>query len=328
MIVHVFIALTMVMMLAGCHDHKYESVGVQPNMTQRQLDSLRFARTHHYSQNYNFVVKADSLSLLEQQPEELLNGMVTDTVNVYRHDHLVVADIRIIPTDSIDSVWVQVARDQTTFGWAREKALLKDVVPDDPISQFISTFSDTHLLIFLIVISVIAVAYLMRTIFKRNAKIVHFNDINSFYPTLLAIIVASAATFYNSIQLFAPDAWQNFYFHPRLNPFSVTPLLSVFLISVWAMVIVAVAAIDVVRRTLPFGEALLYLCGLAGICAINYIVFSITTLYYIGYPLFAAYLYYAIRVYYKRSRCSFYCGKCGAPMHSKGRCPVCGAENY
>lgn len=327
-LIHIIVAAVIMLAVAGCHDSKPGTTATNTDLTERQVDSLRFARTHHYSQNYNFVVKADSISLLEQQPEEFLNRMITDTVTVYRHDHLVVADIRIIPSDSIDSVWVQVARDQTTFGWAREKALLKDVVPDDSISQFISTFSDTHLLIFLIVISLISAAYLMRTIFRRNAKIVHFNDISSFYPTLLAIIVASAATFYSSIQLFAPDAWQNFYFHPTLNPFNVAPLLSVFLISVWAMVIVGVAAVDVVRRSLPAGEALLYLCGLAGVCAINYIVFSLTTLYYIGYPLFAAYLYYAIRVYYKRARCAFICGNCGTPMRKKGRCPVCGTENY
>ena len=296
-------------------------------MTQEQADSAKFAATHHYSINYNFVVKTDSVNLVRQQPEEVISRLPTDTVAIYRHDHIAVADIRIIPADSIDTVWIQVARDQETFGWIHESSLLPCVVPSDPISQFISTFSDTHLLIFLIIISVISSAYLTRTILRRNAKIVHFNDINSFYPTLLALIVASSATLYSSIQMFAPDMWRHFYFHPTLNPFNVPPTLGIFIASVWAMLIVGLAAVDVVRNILPTGQALLYLCGLAAVCAVNYIVFSLTTLYFVGYFLYAAYLYVALKRYFTKFRQTYVCGNCGAPMSGKGRCPSCGREN-
>ena len=265
-----------------------------------EADSTCFYETHHYGQNFNFVVKADSLMLVRQQPVEILSRMHTDTITVYRGDHVAVAEIRVLPADSIDSVWVQIARDQETFGWLHESSLLPSVVPDDPISQFISTFSDVYLLIFLIVISVISVAYLMRTIFKRNARIVHFNDIPTFYPTALALTVAAAAVLYSSIRMFAQDTWQHFYFNPTLNPFIVPPALGIFLVSVWAMLIIGLATVDVVRGILPTGEALLYLCGLAGVCALNYIIFSITTLYYVGYPLFIAYAAFAVYVYVKR----------------------------
>ena len=43
------------------------------------------------------------------------------------------------------------------------------------------------------------------------------------------------------------------------------------------------------------GEAILYLGGLAAICAVDYVVFSITTLYYLGYPLLIAYYVFALR---------------------------------
>lgn len=323
----VLITVTVLAAFVGCND-KDSAPKDTIVLTQEQQDSLHFVATHYYSLNYNFVVKADSVQLVKQQPEEVLNNMHTDTLAVYRHDHIAVAEIRIIPTDLVDSVWIQVARDQSTFGWVHESALLASVVPSDPISQFISAFSDTHLVVFLIIISVISVAYLMRTIFQRNAKIVHFNDIGSFYPTLLALIVASSATLYASIQLFAPDTWEHFYFHPTLNPFIVSPILGIFLISVWAMLIVGLAVVDVARNLLPASDALLYLCGLAGVCAINYIVFSIATLYYVGYVMYAAYVYFALRMYFTRFRCAYVCGSCGARMGSKGRCPVCGAENY
>ena len=118
--------------------------------------------------------------LLRQQPEEIVNKLETDSFAVTKGKPLVVADIRILPNDTIDSVWVRVATEDSAFGWAREKQLLNAVDPDTPISQFISLFSNTHLLIFLVIISLIGLSYLMRKIMKRNANIVHFNDINSF----------------------------------------------------------------------------------------------------------------------------------------------------
>ena len=310
----------------SCYSN-YGHRSVLTGYSERQRDSISFYDKHHYTNNYNFVVKSDSLVLLRQQPEELLSHFDTDSVVVYRHDTLVVADIRVLPADSVDSVWVQLARDQETFGWTHESTLLKKVEPDDPISQFISTFSDIHLLIFLGIIALMGSAYLMRKIAKKNAKIVHFNDIDSFYPTLLAILVASAATFYASIQLFAPETWRHFYFHPTLNPFTVPTILSIFLVSVWAMLIVALAVVDDVRKQMPLGEAVLYLCGLAGVCAIDYIVFSITTLYYIGYILWAAYIFFALQRYWFHARCCYVCGNCGAQLHCKGRCPYCGMWN-
>lgn len=36
-----------------------------------------------------------------------------------------------------------------TQGWIRESEMLAGVSPDDPISQFIDFFSNTHLLVFL-----------------------------------------------------------------------------------------------------------------------------------------------------------------------------------
>lgn len=318
--------LTLAITLVSCH-HRPVSSADTANYTVRQLDSLSFYATHHYTSNYNFVVKADSIMLSRQQPEEYLNKMRIDTVTVYRHDHIVVADIKVVPNDSVDSVWVQVARDQGTIGWAHESELTPNVVPDDPISQFISTFSNIHTLIFIIVICVIGAAYMLYYNQKRKAPLVHLRDIDSFYPTLLALIVALSATLYASIQLFAPDIWRHFYYHPTLNPFHVQPILATFLVSVWAMVIVFLAAIDDARHLLHFGAAVMYLAGLVGVCVINYIIFTITTLYYIGYLLLAAYIFIALRAYFTNHSSGYLCGKCGMRMRHKGRCPRCGAVN-
>ena len=281
------------------------------NLTERQLDSISFYTTHHYTQNYNFIVTGDSLVILEQQPEmmpvpDVLASEITvgdetmpmlslvDSLTLRKRDRLVVADITTVPTDSIDSVWVKVARDQHTQGWVRETALLNAVSPDDPISQFIDFFSDAHLLIFLAFCVVVGGAYGVRRLLRKGAKIVHFNDIPSFYPTLLCLLIASSAVLYSSIQLFAPEMWRHFYYHPSLNPYALPWHLGIFVSSVWAILIVAIATVDDVRHHLPVGETILYLGGLAAVCAVLYVVFSVTTLYYIGYPLLICYFVFAL----------------------------------
>jgi hypothetical protein len=219
---------------------------------------------------------------------------LVDTLILKRHDRIVVADIRTVPADSIDSVWVKVARDQLTQGWIHESELLKAVSPDDPISQFIDFFSDSHLLIFLAFCVVVGGAYGLRHLMRKGAKIVHFNDIPSFYPTSLCLLISSSAVLYSSIQLFGPESWRHFYYHPSLNPWALPWHLGLFVSSVWAILIVAIATVDDVRHHLPFGESLLYLSGLAAVCAVDYVIFSLTTLYYIGYPLLIVYMVFAI----------------------------------
>lgn len=296
-------------------------------VTEAQMDSISFYTAHHYTKNYNFLVKADSLPLVVQPPAEVISEMLVDTVYVKKKDVVVVADIMTISTDTIDSVWVQVARDQQTIGWTHENDLLTAVAPDNPISQFIDRFSDQHLLVILAFVVLVGALYVIMKLARRNAKIVHFNDIPSFYPTLLAILVAASAVFYSTIQLAAPDSWRHYYYHPTLNPFAVPLHLELFLFSVWAMLVVAMAAFDEIYRRLSASDAILYGLGLIGVCAANYVVFSISTLYYVGYPLLAVYVSWAVWRYHRRARRKLLCGRCGAPISQKGACPHCGAIN-
>ena len=305
----VFCLLTPVL-LTGCYNQGPITSDAW-NLTEQQLDSISFYTTHHYTQGYNFVISRDSLQVLEQQSEmmpvpdilalEFTTGddtkpllSLVDTLILKRHDRIVVADIRTVPADSIDSVLVKVARDQLTQGWIHESELLKAVSPDDPISQFIDFFSDSHLLIFLAFCVVVGGAYGLRHLMRKGAKIVHFNDIPSFYPTSLCLLISSSAVLYSSIQLFGPESWRHFYYHPSLNPWALPWHLGLFVSSVWAILIVAIATVDDVRHHLPFGESLLYLSGLAAVCAVDYVIFSLTTLYYIGYPLLIVYMVFAI----------------------------------
>ena len=268
----------------------YHEVAETPDAwvpTAEQMDSISFYTTHHYTHNYNFRVTADTLPLIVQHPSEFVSDMPIDTIKV-------VADIETLPRDTLDSVWVQVARDQATIGWIHESEMLTGVAPDNPISRFIDFFSDSHRLIMLAIVVLVAATYITWALSRRNAKIVHFNDIPSPYPTMLALLVAAAAVFYSTIQLYAPDSWRHYYYHPTLNPFAVPLHLEMFLFTVWALVLVAVAAFDDIRRQLSTSEALVYYLGLAGVCSIDYVVFSVSTLYYIGYPLLVVYAAFAL----------------------------------
>ena len=263
------------------------------DLTEQQLDSISFYTTHHYTQNYNFVVTGDSLVVVAQQPDDMSVPDVVsielesigeekkkDSITIRRNEHVMVADIKT---------------DQLTFGWIHENELLSKVSPDDPISQFIDAFSNTHLLVFLAFCILTGAAYGLRRLKRKGSKIVHFNDIRSCYPTALCLLIASSAVLYSSIQLFGPETWRHFYYHPSLNPFALPFWLGVFISSVWALIIVALATVDDVYHMLPLGEAILYLVGLAAVCAVLYVIFSVTTLYYIGYPLLIAYYYFAIK---------------------------------
>ena len=278
-------------LLSSCYNHGQQTPDAW-DLTRQQLDSISFSTTHHYTQSYNFLVRADHLPLADA-----IMPQTFDTMYVTRGERVVVADILIVPADTIDSVWVKVARDQITQGWIRESELLQGVSPDDPISQFIDFFSDTHLLVFLAFVTLVGGLYAVRRLYRRRAYIVHFNDIDSPYPTLLVTLIACSATLYASIQMFGAESWRHFYYHPSLNPFALPSHLGFFIASVWAIIVVALAAADDTIHRLQPTDAFLYLLGLGAVCAVVYVVFSISTLYYVGYLLLACYVVVAWRRY-------------------------------
>ena len=320
-LVRLFVIWLVSLLLCACYNHGQQSPDAW-DLSKQQLDSISFSTTHHYSQNYNFLVRAKLLPLADN-----LGDMAFDTMYVTKGQRIVVADIKTVPTDTIDSIWVKVARDQITQGWIHESELLDGVSPDDPISQFIDVFSNTHLLVFMAICVLVGSAYAMRKLLRRRAYIVHFHDIDSAYPAMLCVLIAMSATLYASIQMFGAESWRHYYFHPSLNPFALPFHLGLFVASVWAIVIVGVAALDDVRHQLPTFDALLYLSGLTAVCAVIYVVFTIFTLYYVGYLLLMAYIAFAVWCYQRHPHYPYRCGQCGGKMKKKGTCPHCGAVN-
>jgi hypothetical protein len=295
-------------------------VAVDAPEGSRAADSLEMLARHHYTYDTNFALQTDSISL-ECLP-------IKDTyTTIYRDERVVVAEFAINPTDSVDSVWVKLAHSQERQGWIREKELIESFVPTDSISQAIYAISRTHLAYFIIVIALFFCMAVLRAFMRKKLRLVYFNDIDSAYPMALCLITAFSATLYESIQIFAPEVWVDFYFNPTLSPFQVPFVLSVFLASIWLYLLVFLAAIDDSFRQLSFGTAIFYMFGVTSACICCYTLFIFTTHFYVGYLLLAALTYLSVSRFRMMSGYKYRCGQCGERLKEKGVCPHCGAVN-
>ena len=196
------------------------------------------------------------------------------------------------------------------------------------ISQAIYLFSDTHASYFIIIFALFVAVWLFRAFRRKQLRMVYFNDIDSLYPLLLCLLMAFCATIYESIQVFAPETWQHFYFNPTLSPFKVPLVLSAFLMGIWLFIVVLLAVLDDLFRQLSPAAAVFYLLGLASCCIFCYFFFILTTSIYVGYLFLTAFVW----VFLKRLRISllasrYRCGRCGQKLREKGVCPHCGAIN-
>lgn len=274
--------------------------------------------SRNYAQNTNLELYADSVAL-EQLP------LKDVSIPLYKGDRVVIVDFAVLPDDATDSLWVKVAHTQDVQGWVRECDLKDQFVPTDSVSQFIYFFSRTHVPYFLVICACFVVFGLIRLYRRKVICLVWFHDIDSFYPLLLCVLLAFCAVLYESIQQFAPDLWEQYYFRPSLSPFQVPPLLGLFLAGLWSILAVFLALLNDVFRQLDPLSALFYLLGLLSVCIILYSFFILTTRLYVGYACWLVLLGLFIRKVDSLQR--YYCGACGAPLKGKGVCPKCGALN-
>lgn len=257
-------------------------------------------KSRYYGDSYNFIVTADSMQLLRYLPSE--SSLYNDTIYVHEDDRVAVSEI--LTSDSLqiqsDTVWVQLMRDETTFGWVEEMAMRQQVVPADPISQAIAEFSNLHTLFFIIFVTLIIFVYVLRRKQKHHVPMVHFQDIKTKYPAVLCLMMATAATLYASIQMYDFEGWQYYYYHPTINPLAEHGIISLFLTLVWVIIIMAVASVSEVTKCLKTLDAIIYLLTLFAVCCVDYVLFSQLTLHYIGFPLLVAYYVFAVRKMIRR----------------------------
>lgn len=271
-------------------------------LSPQQVDSLVFRLTHHYSNNFNFIVKADSLTLTPRDGD-----LIQDTCRVYDGDLIAVAEIKSLPGDSIDSIWVKVAHDQYTMGWIPEHELLQGTTPDGTISQLLDALSSSRAIWMSAFVALGIFALFIRkdksskerlyTI--RKPELLKFDEMASPYPVLFVMLVALMASLYASVQNFVPEFWQEYYYHPTLNPLLLPPLMASLVVLLWLVIITFVAVIDEVYHHFYLVPGVTYLIELCGIAMLVYLIISWTTLVYIGYPLLLLLLTALIWLYIK-----------------------------
>ena len=116
---HILLFLFIIMLATGCYNRRTpsrfqipDSTRFADTLTQAQLDSLTkeqqdsadFSVKHHYNVGFNFIVRADSLELTPQQPEEMVSNIPVDSCAIQKGSRIAVTDGRIVSEDSSESV--------------------------------------------------------------------------------------------------------------------------------------------------------------------------------------------------------------------------------
>ena len=259
-------------------------------LTRSQADSLNFRLSHHYTLNYNFIVTSPSGLMLLPHTDPM-----GDTLILRKGDLIVVADIN---TSDPDTVWVKVARDQTTMGWTTEQQLMQATSPNDTISILIDRLARGRVW-WMTILAIIGIALLAYRHMFRISLLQYSRHIDMLLPSLFLSITGVVACLYASIQMWIPEFWQEYYFHPTLNPFILPPLMAVLVSLVWLDIITYVAVLtEACRRLYPL-QALLYVLELSGLALVVYLLIYHSTHIYLGYlllPLLIAWLIvYTIR---------------------------------
>lgn len=248
--------------------------------------------SRHYTANFNFRLTGD-LPLQREQPLHT-RQVWGDSVWLKSGDEVVVAQLAVIPEDSVDTVWVKLARDQMTQGWVRESRMMESVVPSDPISEFIHLFSSRHTDYFMSFSLLVLLLWLWMKSKRYRMPVVHYDDIGSGYPAAFCLTLSASALLYAWIQKYHAEAWQEYYFHPSLNPFGQPWIVALFLCSVWALVVMALATADEMRRLLKGRGLIFYGATLTTVAMVDYMFFTMVPFPWIGVPCFVIYLIYAL----------------------------------
>lgn len=292
------------------------------HMSDTQRDSLNFRMRHHYTENFNFRVKTDSMMLVT-----LPQDITTDTQYIYQDEVIVVATHCVVSGDSIDSLWIKVASDRLTMGWIREKDLLEGAVPDDTISIMIDTLSNSRVIWMVGMIGLGVLAFLFQKGRKRKLLLLQHEQMDSIYPLLFLVLIALMATAYATIQNYMPWYWQEYYFYPSLTPFNMPLCLAILVTIVWAVLIVFLATLDEIKHCFGIADSIYCTLELLAFGIVVYLIFSWTTYFFIGYIILPIFIAGCIYYYVTHTRRRYKCGQCGKRIHSKGKCPYCGTIN-
>lgn len=292
-----------------------------PLEEQRRVDSLAFRLAHHYTLGDNFRVRADSMMLAPLDAE-----VGADTCYVPDDALVAVADLLDL-ADSVGGTRVKLVDALGRTGWTTEAEMLRQVVPDTPVSRFIDCLTRWRGVWMTVLVAMGIVGWTLWRTLRHRLRLVRYDALDSVCPPLLLFFVSLTAVLYAAVQMYVPEFWQEYYFHPTLNPLLLPMPMSLLLWSVWASLLLSIAVVIEVYQHFFFVQGMVYLLSVAGLSMALYLLITLTAPIYIGYVLFVLVTVQAVRIYLRRIRRPLRCGRCGRPLRHTGKCPWCGAEN-
>ena len=196
----------------------------------------------------------------------------------------------------------------------------------DPISKCIHWFSNTHTVVFFIIVGLFFLWTVLKAVRKKQIKLLGLNDIDSVFPIVLSWLLSSSAVLYNSILHFVPQTWMQYYYNPTLNPFELPFILGLFIVWVGMIGLVGIAMLDDLFHQPTLEISFFYLVGFISCCIFLYIFFTYIWVY-LAYLCWISYTVLCVTRLRKSNSYPYACGACGAKMRAKGICPHCGALN-
>ena len=249
------IALTALLASCGPDSQKSRSQWI---LTEGQKDSIAFSAVHHYNVGYNFIMEADSMQL-----HSVPNGIsltldyAPDSATLLKNEDFVITETyRTAESDSLnngsatDSIWLRIGSDGIPLGWVGETEMLSKAAPVDPISHFIFQ-TRAHRNIILLIISILFLAGLAAIWFRQGVR-----SKLSGYPAALILSAATSGLLFALLQGIASHQWQEYYFHPTLNPLGQPLLLAVYLTGMWLSILLWIATIFDLYAKLSFTRLL------------------------------------------------------------------------
>jgi hypothetical protein len=326
----------MTVLLSACHYRQTEDAWMAT--TEADVDSVDFRTTHHYWVGYNFVA-VDTLTLYQRPPfVPSLLATSDSLLAVGEGNMLLVEEIQRDTTDSVAAYWLKVTamadagtavtvwREKPVTGWVRETTLLAAARPATPISSVIHFLGSDAFKISLGVVGVLLFFLLLLVCYRRRAsrRSLWKGERVGGYTLLLALVLSGSIVLHRCIWHYVPETWIEYYYYPSLNPLSSQqpPIISLFVVSVWVLIVLALAVLDEWWRK-PFVVMLSYAAGYIVIFAVFAVICPFALLpvvlpaFYIG----GGYLLLW------RHRRRYRCGQCHQPIRTLGKCPHCGAIN-
>ncbi len=340
--------VSMFLLTASCGftscQYKQAAPGWAPK-EETAIDSAEFRGQNHYWRGDNFSV-TNGFSARMRPSYKRVTKVGGDTLIGIKAGDIVVVKSIVRDTTSVGkgTVWVQIVAEQSIMleggrntvkpvtGWVKERRFIQNVVPDHPVSKIIHTLANPTFRSVLYVMALLLILLGTWTLWRRWRSHRPLLAIVNPYVLMLNMVMSGALVLHRSIWHYVPDTWEEFYFHPSLNPFNpeLPPVIAFFVLSLWVLLIVTLAAINAHRRvSVSFVQWLRAVLFIFITALILFGVFAVVIPFGLLYVTLAFYWIYAFWRYRRLSRgqLPYVCGHCGSPLERLGRCPHCGAIN-